>query len=356
MQMRAVAAVAAGLLVVGSACGSGTDSTGGDTAPDTSASVLGEPTTSVAAETTLAETSTSAAPTTIAETTTTVDPLSLPPEPLVSARAKPGKNEGQWKAVLSLAGADVIWTTSVHPVEGQSKVRANAAVFDQSRLVAALFNGTEVPGKKGLKNGSKVTKALAPSLVASFNGGFEFRHMKGGYFTEGRELKRLREGDATLGVDQEGQLVLGVYGDGITNDGTWVTLRQNLPPVVIDGEVSVGRYKGVYWGDNFGGVTVTYRSALCRIADGRLMYVAMGPVDIEPMARGLVAMGCELAMQLDINGHWPNFVWYKGLGSTKRTGVVIDSRMNGEQRVLRGWKKDFIALFDPATVSRAELA
>jgi hypothetical protein len=67
-------------------------------------------------------------------------------------------------------------------------------------------------------------------------------------------------------------------------------------------------------------------------------------------------MGCEIAMQLDINGHWPNFVWYKGLGNTKRTGVVIDSRMNGEQRVLRGWKKDFIALFDPATVTRSELA
>ncbi|MEY4371665.1 MAG: hypothetical protein RL219_434, partial [Actinomycetota bacterium] len=220
----------------------------------------------------------------------------------------------------------------------------------------ALFNGTEVPGKKGFTNGSKVSKALAPSLVASFNGGFEFRHMKGGYVTEGRKLKGLRKGDATLGVTTEGLLVLGVYGDDITDDGSWVSLRQNLPPIVLDGEVSVGRYKGIYWGDNFGGVTVTYRSAICRIADGRLMYVAMGAVDITPMARGLVAMGCEMAMQLDINGHWPNFVWYRNLGETTRKGVVIDSRMNGQQRVLTGWKKDFIALFDPASVDRARLA
>ncbi len=349
--------IPATLLLVLSSCGSGSStSQEPDLTSTTAPPVTEAPITTAASATTAERATTTSTTTTVVSTTLPPDPRTLPPEPLVSVREKPSASEGTWKAVFALDDTDVIWTTSVHPVEGQPKVRATAAVFDQNRLVAALFNGTEVPGKKGFKNASKVTKAVAPALVASFNGGFEFRHMKGGYLTEGRELKKLRKGDATLGVTNDGVLVLGVYGDDMTNDGSWVSLRQNLPPMVLDGEVVVDRYRGVYWGDNFGGVTVTYRSAICRIADGRLMYVAMGAVDIEPMARGLVAMGCEIAMQLDINGHWPNFVWYKGLGNTKRTGVVIDSRMNGEQRVLRGWKKDFIALFDPATVTRSELA
>jgi hypothetical protein len=230
-------------------------------------------------------------------------------------------------------------------LERKPGVVATAAVLDQSRLRAVLYNGTVLPGGRGWKHSARVPASMVPALVATLNGGFELKHMKGGYFTEGRTVKRLRDGDATLAIDEAGRVLLGVYGKDFTNDGTWVTLRQNLPPVVLDGEVAIDAAPGTYWGDDYGDVSDNFRSGICTLADGRLMYVAMGLVDIRPFAQGLVAMGCQMAMALDQNGTWPHFATYSDPGAEKRKGVLLDRRMAQPNRALSRSKKDFVAFF-----------
>jgi len=283
-------------------------------------------------------------PVTTAAPTTTTNPA---PVSLKTPVTPPLEGEGQWSTLVSLRGVPVIWATSVRPLAEYGSVVATAAVIDTTKLHAGLFNGPVIPGKSGWNNGSKVMAAAVPSLVATFNGGFRMEHFKGGYMAEGRTIRKMRENEATLGVTKEGRLVLGLYGREIRDDGTWAALRQNLPPVVVDGRVSIKDFPGTYWGDDYHDVTFTYRSAICTVGDGRLMYVAIGNVDIELLGDALVSMGCITAMQLDINGNWPSFATYKGLGEAKRTPVLLDKRMGNARRYLRKSDKDFFALFDP---------
>ncbi len=143
---------------------------------------------------------------------------------------------------------------------------------------------------------------------------------------------------------------IGVYGTDLTNDGSWISLRQNLPLIVDDGHetVSTAHEEGVaniYWGDDFGGVVLDFRSAVCERADGLMMYAAVGRVDIKGLAAALAAAGCRRAMELDINGTWPQFDTYSHGGSVP---VGLDPRMTHLTRYLTSSSKDFIALFDPA--------
>ncbi|MCU1398727.1 MAG: hypothetical protein JWN62_1836, partial [Acidimicrobiales bacterium] len=152
------------------------------------------------------------------------------PRAAVSSQA----GEGAWGVLASTGAGPVLWATNVHPLDGQPNVVASYALFDPARLHAALFNGTDLPGGGPWNNGPNVMPAAQSALIGAFNGGFRFKHIKGGYYTESQVVKPLIDGDATLAIDVNGRIVLGVYGRDLTNDGTWVSMRQNLPPV-IDG-------------------------------------------------------------------------------------------------------------------------
>ena len=176
-----------------------------------------------------------------------------------------------WKPRLTTDGRTELWTLSFHPLTSEPSVTLSAAVFDPSMLTAALFNGTGTPGGTGWRNGDRLPSAAVPALRIAFNGGFLFKHIAGGYVTEGRVAKKLANGQATIAIAADGRLSIGVLGSDITNDGSWVSLRQNLPPIVENGASSISRYPGTYWGDNFGHVLENFRSALCTREDGRLM-------------------------------------------------------------------------------------
>ncbi len=263
-------------------------------------------------------------------------------------------HEGKWSVLASTGAGPVMWGTTIRPFASHPDVIASYAAFDQTQLHAALYNGSQLPGGGPWNNGSKVQRSAQTALLAAFNGGFLFKHIKGGYFTEGQVVKPLLNGEATLGIAADGRMAIGVYGKDLTNDGSWVSLRQNLPLIVDGGHeaVSTAHEAGVssiYWGNDFGGVILNFRSALCERSDGMLMYAVVGKVDINGLTRALVEAGCNRAMELDINGRWPQFVSFDQTGSVPPTPVALDSRMSRLTRyVTVGSTKDFIALFDPA--------
>lgn len=223
-------------------------------------------------------------------------------------------------------------------------------MIDQEHLAAALYNGNQLPGGGPWTNGDHVGKVAQSALVLAFNGGFLFKHIRGGYFTEGKVVKPLLPGQATLGVRKDGRLVLGIYGKDMTNDGSWLSLRQNLPPIVDQGQNSLAQYPGTYWGNDFHSVDLNYRSAICNRSDGKMMYVAMGMVRITTLSDELARLGCTLAMELDINGHWPQFVWFPP-GAPGHKGSLLDPKMWKPERYVTSSQKDFIAMFDPASLA-----
>lgn len=295
------------------------------------------------------------------EATTTV-PTTVPPSPtnkVIAQRSRPVaitpvvvpalSGEGQWVNFAELRGEPIAFATSFRPFADFGSVVASAVVFDQSQLTAALFNGNELPGGTW-NNDSRVMKAAVPSLMFAFNGGFRFEHHKGGYFTEGKMLKPLREEQATFAIDQNGFATIGVFGRDIFDDGSWKTLRQNLPPMIIDGEIAIDQFRGTNWGNNFDRVIYTFRSAACLRHDGRLMFAVAGDVDIVLFAQVLKMLECKTAMQLDINGTWPQIAKYSAFGTTNRQGELLDRRMKNANRYLNKSAKDFFAFFDTATL------
>jgi len=220
----------------------------GDPAADTPVEpVVPEVTATTLRPTTTAPT-TLPAPTTQATTTTTIYRPPAP-APLVAPfdQAKPG--EGQWVPVAQANGTDAMWVTSLRPLAHTGRVLATVVVIDQTYLRAGLFNGREqAPGD--LQRDDHVTADLVPSLLAAMNGGFKLEHSAGGYVTEGTVVQELVPGRATIGIDREGKITIGELGRDLFDDGSWLTLRQNLILMVDGGQSQVARARAlhVYWG------------------------------------------------------------------------------------------------------------
>jgi hypothetical protein len=300
--------------------------------------------------------------TTLPAASQTTSPTTVVPTPsngVINNRTRPKSitpivlpaldGEGTWVKFSELENAPLSFATSFRPFADFPSVIATALVIDQSRLFTGLFKGNELPGGSW-NNGSRVMKAAMPSLVLTFNGGFRFEHYQGGYFTEGKTLRELRENEATLAIDKNGRATIGVFGRDIFDDGTWTTLRQNLPPIIMDGKISLDQFRSTHWGNDFGKVIYSYRSGACLRHDGRLAFAVAGDVDIDMLAEVMNMLDCKTAMQLDINGSWPHAAKYTGFGTTSRDGIVLDKRMKNANRYISKSSKDFFAFFDPKTL------
>jgi hypothetical protein len=309
--------------------------------------------TSTTTSTTTASTTTTTTTTTVPGATTTTTTTTIPskPEDLASQLLPALPGEGKWQAVMRVRTKPIVYATSIRPLWCFGSVVATMATFDPTRVRTAMFNGTEMPGGKGWKNGSKIRGTALRSLIASFNGGFRFEHQPGGYVTEGKTVRKLRKGYATLAISQDGISTVGIWGDTITDEDSWASLRQNLPPLVHNGKSVYANYPKVDWGNDFGNKVYNFRSAICLRTDGLMMFVAVGKVNIGMLADTLVVLGCKTGMELDINGQWPYFSVYSDFGKATRRGEIIDNRMGDPNRHLNGSTKDFFALFDPETLA-----
>lgn len=272
------------------------------------------------------------------------------PSPLAPRISPALKGEGQWRSVTQVRGKTMVWATSLRPLQDYGSVVATVAVYDPRAVHAALFNGSELPGGGPWVNGKRITKAARPSLIATFNGGFRFEHKPGGYVTEGQTVQELKDGYATFAIDRDGFGTVGIYGEDIVNDGRWVSLRQNLPPLVHKGEIVYRNYPYVDWGKDYNDKIYNFRSAVCVRGDGLMSFVAVGDVNINMLARTLIVIGCDTGMELDINGTWPQFSTWSGFGTASRWGRTLDTRMGDPNRFMKGATKDFFALFDPETL------
>lgn len=307
--------------------------------------------------TTTSTTTTTTTSSTLPGETTTTTTTTIPARPAdVEAIISPViKDEGTWRAVAKVRKEPMIYASSIRPLWCYGSVVATMATYDPTKVRAALFNGTEVPGGKGWKNTSSIRGSAVRSLIASFNGGFRFEHNPGGYITEGRTIRKMRKGYATFGIRPDGTSTIGIWGEDMKADEEWASLRQNLPPLVAENKSVYASYKAVDWGQDFDNKVFNYRSAVCLRMDGLMMFIAVGKVNIGMLADTLVFLGCRTAMQLDINGTWPFFSTYSNFGKTNRSGRTIDIRMGDPDRHLNGATKDFIGLFDPQTLKPGAL-
>ena len=280
------------------------------------------------------------------------NPPIVAPVPLTPLFAPALPGEGQWAPIARAGGQDAMWATSIRPLASAGGVVASMVVIDQTHLRAGLFNGGEQPGGTW-KRGNRVPTSLQPALLAAMNGGFRFEHIKGGYKTEGVTVKPLRSGDATLAIGTDGRIAVGQLGRDLFDDGSWISLRQNLVLIVDRGQSQVQRGidQGVWWGADYGNKVYVPRSAVCELADGRIAYTLVGNVDATQLAESLIGLGCVKAIQMDINGTWPVFFTFTTATDGTVTSHFLDRRMGGNpSRYLTGSTKEFFGFFDAGLV------
>jgi hypothetical protein len=164
--------------------------------------------------------------------------------------------------------------------------------------------------------------------------------------------------DLTIGIDREGKITIGELGRDLFDDGSWLTLRQNIILMVDGGQsqVASSRQARVTWGAHATGDLFVNRSALCQLTDGRLAYVMAGKVNPTQMAEVLIGIGCDKAIQLDINAQWPNFTVFPHAPDGTVVPFAVDRRMNSDgMRYIKRASKEFFAFFDATLVPGASV-
>jgi hypothetical protein len=202
--------------------------------------------------------------------------------------------------------------------------------------------GTAALGPQAM---SLISASERPILVAAFNGGFKVNAAAGGVEVDGQTLTPLLSGMASLVIDVNGSAHIGVWGSSVPVPGEQVSsVRQNLRPLVTNGQISPYVGSLVNWGYTLNGVAAPPRSSLGEDAAGDILYAASSsalPIDL---ATALVGDGATNAMELDINPETVQLDLAAVPGGPLVAGVPGQNRPANQYLV--GWTRDFIAVLE----------
>ncbi len=181
------------------------------------------------------------------------------------------------------------------------------------------------------------------NLVAAFNGGFKSGSGAGGFETDGIVLEPLRPGLASFVIDADGRGHVGVWGQDVPRPGEHVvSVRQNLPPLIRQGQPSPNLDQRSAWGATLGARTFVARSALAEDGGGNILYAASMAVSPADLAAALMQAGATNAMELDINPQWIDLALATTPGGAVHAGIPGQHRP-GDQYLV-GWTRDFVTV------------
>jgi hypothetical protein len=200
------------------------------------------------------------------------------------------------------------------------------------------------PCRKMVRAGPRIGRSDRRLLVAAFNGGFKLSARAGGYEQEGKVIKPLIGGLASLVIYRSGAAGIGVWGRGVPKPGQAVySVRQNLRLLVAAGHPTAAARGGWgAWGATITGVELTARSALGENTHGQLIYAASMSATPADLAVALVRAGARIGMELDINAEWVQLAYARKPGGTLIKGVP--GQVRSARQYLRGWTRDFITV------------
>jgi len=225
------------------------------------------------------------------------------------------------------------------------------ARMDTSKVKAVMYQGDQEPGKGPWANQAPLPVDQRGQLVAAFNSGFRLEHSKGGYFAEGRTVRDLVDGGASLVIKNDGRTYIGMWGRDYTMAPDVVAVRQNLSLIVDNGAPADGLEHDVLnqWGFTVKNELLVWRSGVGMTADGALLYAAGPGLSVKSLADVLVAAGAVRAMEMDINPDWTNFFVYDAADAAKPQDVtstkLLPSMQPAADRYFKPSSRDFIAVY-----------
>ncbi len=269
-----------------------------------------------------------------------LEPLRLIPPVVAEA------NEGFWKDTkIVVNGSTAIRIARIRPDTEHTSYYATIAWFDSKLLAFAQVPGTDVPEGNFDRGDGLVPKDLRPFYVAGLNDAFLMRDSQGGYVYQGKIVRNLVYGKATLVTYSDGSLDVLKWGRDKPIKPIQAA-RQNLT-LMVDGSVSqVQDESQAKWGWVWEGVgsgkNLVWRSAIGIRADGTIVY-CIGPVlSARSLADMMVRAGAVRAMPLDMNSAYANGFLYGPYAPGKR----IDPNIFREpDRFWAPSERDFVAVY-----------
>lgn len=253
--------------------------------------------------------------------------------------------EGAWLDVGRTKGA--VCFAYLRPDSVHTSVLVGVAWMNMSVLTATLHNGTSVPGGGPWRAGPIISPSDYGRVAAAFNGGFRLGSSRGGYFTEGRTVRSLVNGRASLVIYTDGHVDVGMWGRDDRFGANVASVRQNLDLNVDSGQLVAGLSdaNNSQWGATLGNRIYTWRSGLGIDAHLNLIYVAGPGLNVATLAAVLQRAGCSRAMELDINSDWVSLMTYTGsppagINATK----LLSNMQRPADRYLHSNTRDFIEL------------
>lgn len=234
----------------------------------------------------------------------------LPLHPPSGIAPLPG--EGQWETVVTVHGQPAVQVTHVRPDRQHTSFLVGVMWIDPTLVRGQLHPGFQDPGGTW-QAGTSLTAAEQRSVIAVFNGGFRLNGAShGGYYSEGRTARPLVDGAASLVLRADGTATVGAWNREVRMGPDVASVRQNLVPLVDDGQVNPTCQSGgtAQWGSTVGQVAFIHRSGFGVTASGGEVYVGGPALSVCSLGQILQASGVVRGMELDINPTWVSGAYF----------------------------------------------
>lgn len=257
--------------------------------------------------------------------------------------ALPG--EGVWVTTAGSSSRPLVRQTYVRPDTVHTSYLAGVAWMSH-RLSFVLHPGYQDPGTRGFSQPDMIPPNEYSHLVATFNGGFKLADARGGFYDHGTTIGSLTVGAASFVVYADGHATVGTWGRDVSLTGNVVYVRQNLEPLISNGQIAANVDSNVQsnWGATVGGGYAVWRSGIGVTASGDLVYVAGDALTVSSLADLLKRAGSVNAMQLDINKSWVSYMTYTQRGSHVTPHKLVPF-LRSADRYLSPASRDFLAAY-----------
>ena len=220
--------------------------------------------------------------------------------------------------------------------------------IDPTLIRGQLRPRTRDPGGSWRASAS-VTPSEQSTIAAVFNGGFRLSDRSpSGYFSEGRTVAPLRDGDASLVLHNDGTADVGAWNHEVQMSPTVASVRQNLVPLVGAGQVNPSCATGGSreWGNTVGQAAYIHRSGFGVTATGAEVYAGGPALSVCTLGRILQDAGVVRGMELDINPTRVSSAYFHA----KPNGTAAGFRLFPDERVdplhyLQPSSRDWFAWF-----------
>lgn len=264
------------------------------------------------------------------------------------AHGAPLPNEGVWRTVVTVGGLPAVQVAALRPDDVHTSFVAGVIRMNPALVRGELRPGSTDPG--GLWHAANfLTDAEQRNVAVVFNGGFRLNDRdRGGYYSEGRTVAPLIDGEASLVLHADGSADVGAWGREVRMDSTVASVRQNLAPLVDDGQVNPTCATGgaKQWGKTIGQSAFIERSGFGVTAEGTEVYVGGPALSICSLGRIMQDAGVVRGMELDINPAWVSGAYFHANPSGAPTGYRL---FPGEQvdpgHYLKPSSRDWFAWF-----------